>query len=86
MDHKSESKNEDFIGTNGYEVDAKGRRFSLQQGQYTDEKGRRFSGYDDAGRRISVVDDVFGEIKEGGPNYRDVCVLLRAVNTYADLR
>lgn len=24
------------------------------------------------GRRISVVDDVFGEIKEGGPNYRNV--------------
>ena len=24
------------------------------------------------GRRISVVDDVFGEIKEDGPNYRDV--------------
>ena len=37
-----------------------------------DEKGRRFSGYDSIGRRISVADDVFGEIKEGGPNYRDV--------------
>jgi hypothetical protein len=24
------------------------------------------------GRRVSVVDDVFGEIVEGGPNYRDV--------------
>jgi len=24
------------------------------------------------GRRISVVDDVFGEIKEDGPNYRNV--------------
>jgi len=24
------------------------------------------------GRRISVVDDIFGEIKEGGPNYRNV--------------
>lgn len=24
------------------------------------------------GRRISVVDDVFGEIKENGPNYRNV--------------
>ena len=24
------------------------------------------------GRRVSVVDDVFGEIKEGGPNYRNV--------------
>lgn len=26
------------------------------------------------GRRISVVDDIFGEIKEGGPNYRNVGV------------
>lgn len=25
-----------------------------------------------AGRRVSVVDDVFGEIVEGGPNYRNV--------------
>jgi hypothetical protein len=25
-----------------------------------------------SGRRISVVDDVFGDIQEGGPNYRDV--------------
>lgn len=24
------------------------------------------------GRRISVMDDIFGEIKEGGPNYRNV--------------
>lgn len=24
------------------------------------------------GRRISAVDDIFGEIKEGGPNYRNV--------------
>lgn len=24
------------------------------------------------GRRISMVDDIFGEIKEGGPNYRNV--------------
>lgn len=24
------------------------------------------------GRRVSVVDDIFGEIKEGGPNYRNV--------------
>ena len=24
------------------------------------------------GRRVSVVDDVFGEIVEGGPNYRNV--------------
>lgn len=28
------------------------------------------------GRRISVVDDIFGEIKEGGPNYRNVSVEL----------
>lgn len=26
------------------------------------------------GRRISVVDDIFGEIKEGGPNYRNVSI------------
>lgn len=24
------------------------------------------------GRRISIVDDIFGEIKEDGPNYRNV--------------
>lgn len=44
----------------------------LRPEQYDDEKGRRFSGYDPQGRRVSVVDDVFGEIKEGGPNYRSV--------------
>lgn len=25
-----------------------------------------------SGRRISAVDDVFGELVEGGPNYRNV--------------
>ncbi|EON62596.1 hypothetical protein W97_01820 [Coniosporium apollinis CBS 100218] len=34
-----------------------------------DESGRRLSV---TGRRVSVVDDVFGEIVEGGPNYRNV--------------
>lgn len=29
------------------------------------------------GRRISVVDDIFGEIKEDGPNYRNVSYLTR---------
>jgi hypothetical protein len=58
----------------GQQVDAKGRRFSQQNGEFLDERGRRFSGYDTAGRRISVIDDVFGEIKEGGPNYRDVSI------------
>lgn len=56
-------------------MDEKGRRFSQQDGAFIDERGRRFSGYDTAGRRISVVDEVFGEIKEGGPNYRDVSAL-----------
>lgn len=36
-----------------------------------DNNGQRFSEYDSTDRRVSVVDDVFGEIKEGGPNYRD---------------
>ncbi|KAK5079396.1 hypothetical protein LTR51_001593 [Lithohypha guttulata] len=31
------------------------------------------------GRRVSVVDDIFGEIKEGGPNYRNVGWLGTAV-------
>lgn len=31
---------------------------------------RRFSA---SGRRISITDAVFGDIVEGGPNYRDVC-------------
>ena len=52
--------------------DNKGRRFSKKEGEFYDENGQPFSGYDPAGRRISVVDDVFGEIVEGGPNYRDV--------------
>lgn len=34
-----------------------------------DPSARRLSAQ---GRRISIVDDVFGEIKEDGPNYRDV--------------
>jgi hypothetical protein len=36
-----------------------------------DESGRRLSV---TGRRVSIVDDVFGEIVEGGPNYRNVSV------------
>lgn len=28
-----------------------------------------------SGRRISAVDDIFGEIKEGGPNYRNVIII-----------
>lgn len=55
-----------------YQIDEKGRRYSQREGEYLDESGRRFSGYDTGGRRISIVDEVFGEIKEGGPNYRDV--------------
>ena len=39
---------------------------------YMAPDGRRYSAQ---GRRISTVDDVFGEIKEGGPNYRDVSPL-----------
>lgn len=41
-------------------------------GSYSAPDGRRYSAQ---GRRISTVDDVFGEIKEGGPNYRDVSPL-----------
>lgn len=37
--------------------------------QVVDPSERRMSAQ---GRRISVVDDIFGEIKEGGPNYRNV--------------
>jgi hypothetical protein len=29
-------------------------------------------GYANHGRRVSLVDDVFGEIREDGPNYRSV--------------
>ncbi|RMD43217.1 hypothetical protein DV735_g1972, partial [Chaetothyriales sp. CBS 134920] len=29
------------------------------------------------GRRISIVDDVFGEIVEGGPNYRSVVLMMK---------
>lgn len=41
---------------------------SEQLGQIEDQ--RRFSA---SGRRISITDAVFGDIVEGGPNYRDVC-------------
>lgn len=46
-----------------------------QHYDYTEEppQERRYSAQ---GRRISVVDDVFGEIVEGGPNYRDVSIAL----------
>lgn len=67
-----EKKGPGYSNGDEYQVDEKGRRFSQQDGEFIDTNGRRFSGYDTAGRRISVVDDVFGEIKEGGPNYRDV--------------
>lgn len=33
----------------------------------------------EGGRRVSVIDDVFGDIQEGGPNYRDVGWLGTAV-------
>lgn len=46
-------------------------RESIDNGQQ-----RRFSS---SGRRISIVDDVFGDIQEGGPNYRDVGWLGTAV-------
>jgi hypothetical protein len=70
-----------------YQVDEKGRRFSQQDGAFIDERGRRFSGYDTAGRRISVIDEVFGEIKEGGPNYRDVSSFCAEnLFTFADSR
>lgn len=42
------------------------------RGSYSAPDGRRYSAQ---GRRISVVDDVFGEIKADGPNYRDVSPL-----------
>lgn len=31
------------------------------------------------GRRISIVDDIFGEIKEDGPNYRNVRALYSSI-------
>jgi hypothetical protein len=42
---------------------------------YGQGEGRRVSLTD--GRRVSVVDDVFGEIVEGGPNYRSVSFFAR---------
>lgn len=32
--------------------------------------------YNTTGRRISITDAVFGQIREDGPNYRDVCFAL----------
>lgn len=51
-----------------------GPEMSKQEGDLhymNDYSGRRAS-YDAAGRRVSISDAVFGEITEGGPNYRDV--------------
>lgn len=36
------------------------------------ETHRRGSVFSTSGRRMSISDEVFGEISEGGPNYRDV--------------
>lgn len=47
--------------------DGGGRKGSIYQVVPPSE--RRLSAQ---GRRVSVVDDIFGEIKEGGPNYRNV--------------
>lgn len=48
---------------------------------------RRFSA---SGRRISITDAVFGDIQEGGPNYRDVCIgfswLHLALNAHVEHR
>lgn len=41
----------------------------VEHSEFNDVRERRLSA---SGRRISVVDDVFGDIVEGGPNYRDV--------------
>lgn len=38
-------------------------------------EGRRYSA---EGHRVSVVDDVFGEIVDGGPNYRAVSINSRS--------
>lgn len=51
---------------------------------YTQQDGvieeRRFSA---SGRRVSITDAVFGDIQEGGPNYRDVRTsLLRLQSGY----
>lgn len=32
--------------------------------------------YNATGRRTSITDAVFGQIREDGPNYRDVCFAL----------
>lgn len=55
---------------------------SVQQDAPSEHSGHRGSIYEIVppgekrmsvqGRRISVVDNVFGEIKNGGPNYRNV--------------
>lgn len=36
------------------------------------ETRRRGSVFSTSGRRVSISDEVFGEITEEGPNYRDV--------------
>jgi hypothetical protein len=47
--------------------------------QYNDlepqETRRRGSVFSTSGRRMSISDEVFGEITENGPNYRDVYYL-----------
>ena len=41
------------------------------------ETYRRGSVFSTSGRRMSISDEVFGEITEDGPNYRDVCFIIR---------
>jgi hypothetical protein len=50
---------------------------------YGQGEGRRVSLTD--GRRVSVVDDVFGEIVEGGPNYRSVSLCSLSASSVAML-
>ena len=45
------------------------RAYNEDRSYSVDDSGRRLSV---TGRRVSVVDDVFGELVEGGPNYRNV--------------
>lgn len=61
-----ESKNDLEQGQSPYKKD----ELSLEP----QETHRRGSVFSQSGRRMSVSDEVFGEITEGGPNYRSVCL------------
>lgn len=65
-----------------FEITAGGPPGLTPETQKVDEEERRLSV---RGKHISTVDDVFGEIVDGGPNYRAVCALPQGESHSTDI-